>query len=119
MICQALALGLGYDTLDGSNCACLELMARRALMIERAVKVNPKAPNFQGLQKMIEHSLDEGGGIATREFTKYMAEQAEAEGKVLKQQRLLREELASNHKKDKDGKGDGKGSPGGGSGSGS
>jgi hypothetical protein len=42
---------------------------------------------------MVEHALDEGGGVATREFTAHMAQQAESEARILKQNRLLREEL--------------------------
>ena len=104
--CQVLALALGYDCLDASNLSCLELLARRVLQIERAVKVNPKAPSFQGLGKMIEHAMDEGGGIATRDFTAHMATLAAQEAQILKQNRLLREELAAKNK-DKD-KGNGK-----------
>ncbi|CAK0891661.1 unnamed protein product [Prorocentrum cordatum] len=92
--CQVLALALGYDCLDASSLASLELLARRVLQIERAVRVNPKAPSFQGLAKMTEHAPDEGGGLATREFTAHMAALAEQEARALKQNRLLREELA-------------------------
>ena len=108
MLCQQLGLAVGFDCLDPTNCASLELAARRVIMIERAVRVNPKAPNFQGLTKMVEHSMDEGGGIATRDFTAHMAAQAESEARVLKQIRLLREELEAKRKE----KGSKKGGPG-------
>ena len=82
-------------------------------MIERAVRVNPRAPSFVGLHKMIEHALDESGGVAAREFTAHMATLAEAEARVLKQNRLLREELEARRKVDVPGarkkKGDGGG----------
>ena len=90
-----LSLFLRYDRLDGSNSAGAEYAARRLVMLERATKVNPKCPTFVGLHKMIEHSLDEGGGLATREFTAFMAQVAEAVARILKQNRLLREEMAS------------------------
>ena len=98
---QVLGLAVGYDGLDPTNCAHLELVARRIVMIERAVKVNPKAPSFEGLHKMIEHDQDEKGGVATKQFTAHMAQQAEVEARILKQNRLLREELEAK-KKDKD-----------------
>ncbi len=107
MLCSTLALAVSYDRLDATNNASLELAARRIIMIERAVRVNSKSPSFVGLHKMIEHSLDEGGGIATREFTAHMATLAEAEARILKQNRLLREEL-DHKKKTEDGKGSGK-----------
>ena len=100
MLCAALAMAIGYDRLDVTNVASFELVARRILMIERAVRVNPKAPSFVGLHKMIEHALDEGGGVATREFTAHMATLAEAEARILKQNRLLREELEARKKTD-------------------
>ena len=101
-LCQILGLSTGFDRLDPTNCAGLELGARRLVMIERAVRVNPRAPSFEGLGKMTQHALDEGGGLATREFTAHMAQMAETEARILKQNRLFREELAS---KKKDGPG--------------
>jgi hypothetical protein len=98
MLCQQLALAVGFDCLDPTNCASLELASRRIIMIERAARVNPKAPSFQGLSKMVEHAMDEGGGVATREFTAHMAQQAESEARILKQNRLLREELDAKKK---------------------
>jgi hypothetical protein len=98
MLCAILAMAICYDRLDVSNCASMELAGRRIIMIERAVRVNNKAPSFIGLHKMIEHALDEGGGIATREFTLHMATLAEAEARILKQNRLLREEIGMKQK---------------------
>ena len=98
MMCSVLAMAICYDRLDVTNCASMELAGRRIIMIERAVRVNNKAPSFVGLHKMIEHALDEGGGIATREFTAHMATLAEAEARILKQNRLLREEIGLKQK---------------------
>ena len=67
MLLTSLAMTTNYDKLDVTNIAAAELMARRVIMIERAVRVNPKAPVFTGLGKMIEHALEEGGGIASTE----------------------------------------------------
>ena len=97
-LCQILGLSTGFDRLDPTNCAGLELGARRLVMIERAVRVNPRAPAFEGLSKMTQHALDEGGGLATREFTAHMAQLAENEARILKQNRLFREELAAKKK---------------------
>jgi hypothetical protein len=52
-----------------------------------------EAPNFPGLSKMVEQSMDEGGGIATRDLTGHMAARAESEALVLKLNRLLQGEL--------------------------
>lgn len=72
---NVLAMAIGYDRLDPTNTAALELVTRRVLMIERAARVSPKARCFTGFGRMIEHALDEQGGVATREFTAHIADQ--------------------------------------------
>ena len=82
-----------WDQVDLPNLAGGEYLARRAIQIQRAVRNNPKAPSFVGLHRMLEHSLDEAGGLATTEFTQHFATMAEADARVLKQDRLFRTEL--------------------------
>ena len=45
--------------------------------------------------KMIEHALDERAGLATLESTQHLVTVAEADARILKQNRLLRPELAA------------------------
>lgn len=52
---------------------------------------------------MVVNSLEEGGGVSTREFTAHMAEQAANEARILKQNRLLREEMDHRRKDEKNG----------------
>ncbi len=59
------------------------MAARCVVVSERAAKVSDKSPSFVGLGKIIEHTLGEGGGVATREFTSHTATLAEAEARVL------------------------------------
>ena len=94
-IFHALALFQTYDQVDVPALAGAEYLARRAIQVQRAVKANPKSPSFQGLEKMCDHSLDEGQGLATQDFTKHFAEISEADARIMKQQRLLRSELRS------------------------
>ncbi|CAK0887264.1 unnamed protein product, partial [Prorocentrum cordatum] len=94
--CHVLALAFGCDCLDARNLASLELFAWRVLQIERTERVIPKAPFVQGLAKMTEHALHDGGGLAMREVTAHMATPAEHVGRALKQNRLPREELVAN-----------------------
>lgn len=88
-----LVMAIGYERLDPTSTAALEVTTRRVLMIERAARVSAKAPRFSGLGRMIEHALDEQGGIATREVTPRIADQSANDAKILKQARLLREEM--------------------------
>lgn len=63
--------------------------------MQRAVKANPKSLSFLGLEKMCDHGLDEGQGLAAQDFTKHFSEISEADARIMKQQRLLRGELAA------------------------
>ena len=47
---------------------------------------------------MVAHTLDESGGLAVQAFTAHFAGVAEAEARVLKQNRLLRTELGGRNK---------------------
>ena len=62
----------------------------------------------------MQQSLGDGGSIMAWDFTNHIAQQAEAEARILKQTRLLREELEAKRKDDQPKKGPKKG--GGGSG---
>ena len=101
-----------FDRLDVLNVSSAEYVARRVLMIQRAVKRNPRSPDFDGLECFMPNALDVQGGIVTSEFEKHMSELQRSEAQIMKQQRLAREEteaLETKKKKDK-GKGGGKGS---------
>ena len=92
-IFHTLAMLQSWNQVDIPNLAGCEYLCRRAVQIQRAVRVNPRAPSFIGLHKMTEHSLDEAGGLATADFTQHFASVAEADARILKQNRLLRSEL--------------------------
>jgi hypothetical protein len=94
-IFHTLALLGSWDQVDIPNLAGGEYLCRRAVQIQRAVRVNPRSPSFVGLHKMTEHSLDEAGGLATADFTQHFATVAEADARIMKQNRLLRSELQS------------------------
>ena len=91
-------MSVNYDRFDPTSLAGLELAARRLVMIEWLVRINPKRPCFMELINMIEHALEEGAGIATRELTAHMASLAANDVRILKQGRLLREELDNKRK---------------------
>ena len=81
-----------YDQLDVTNMAGAELIARRALQIQRAVRQNPRQPSFEGLEAMLSTALDESGGVVTSKFDEYVANEQKNTATILKQQRLWREE---------------------------
>ena len=98
-------LMLCVDRIDALNVSGVEFAARRLLMIQRAVRRNPRAPDFEGLECFTTNAIDSAGGVATLEFEKFMADIQKAEAQVLKQQRMARVETEAAEKRKRDGKG--------------
>ena len=86
------------DQVNVLNCAGAELIARRLLMIMRAVRKDPKAPDFEGCDAYLSSAADASGGIITQEFDQYIVGLNAVEVTVLKQTRLLREEATAGKK---------------------
>jgi hypothetical protein len=116
-IFTCLSLMQSYDQYDAVNSASFEFLARWALMIQAAVRKNPRLPDFAGLDSFLSHSFDESGGVVTTSFAKFVAEEQRSEAIVMKQNRLWHEEIDAENKKKKDDHGHG-GSGGGGRGGG-
>ena len=88
-----------YDQYDMANSAACELLARNILRIQRAVRRNPRTPDFSGLDGMTRQAFDETGGIICSEFDKHYAESQRAQAQVMKQSRLWREEQDADDKR--------------------
>ena len=80
------------DQLDTGNLAGAELVSRRLLQIQRAVKRNPRHPDFSGLDIMMLSTLDETGAIVARKYEEWLAKEAGQNALILKQQRQLKDE---------------------------
>jgi hypothetical protein len=93
-----LRLGLSYDLLDPANCACLEFAARRLAQIETAVKRNPKAPDYDGLDAMLEATIDSTGAALAPVFSSWFADVRRSQAVILKADRQFREEQAALNK---------------------
>ena len=93
LLYSALRLMVNYDQLDLANQASGKLLFRRLVQVERTVRACPRSPSLTGLDKMIEMNLSHGGVLRTDEFTRHFAAVAEADARVMKQTRLLRDEL--------------------------
>ena len=81
------------DRLDGRALATGEHVARRLLQVQRAVRRNPRAPDFEGLEGYMRHSDGASGVALSPAFDKHIAELQKTEATVLKFQRLAREEV--------------------------
>jgi len=94
-----LQLFMSYDQCDLTNLAGVEALSRRLLIIEKAIRRNPKAPDFSGTEMFTASTFDESGGAVVSGFDKYMAQEQQAQAVILKQNRLWAEERESEKKK--------------------
>ncbi|CAK0901720.1 unnamed protein product [Prorocentrum cordatum] len=88
-----------YDQLNLPALSGVELICRRVIVCQRAVKRNPKNPDSPGFERFLQASFDDSGGLRTSELDKYMAESQKTDATVLKQFRLWQEELEADKKR--------------------
>ena len=91
-LCSVLIHMISFDQLNVPALGSGEAVCRHLLRIERAVKRNPKAPDFTGLDIMTQSRLDAGGALLAGDFSKWTAEEHKSEAFILKQMRLITEE---------------------------
>jgi hypothetical protein len=98
---EVLRLLCQWDQLDPSSLASAEIMVRRVHQIEMAVKRNPKQPDYEGLDAILDTAIDSSGAVVLPSISSWLAEKQRDEAFVLKQNRLWSEEkrLASSKKK--------------------
>ena len=108
-LCESLRLFISYDQADVSNLAGVEQIVRRIIQDERAVRKNPKHPDYSGLEFVLNQTTDVSGAASTAVFNRWNAQTQRDDAAVLKNARQHREELA-NEAKRQNGGGRGKGS---------
>lgn len=109
---EVVRLGVSYDQLDASNIAAMEQVVRRIVQVQMAIRRNPRHPTFEGLDGVLSASTDDSGGVALRAFSQWFADEQSREGKMLKAQRLWRDELVADrdhHVEDSGARGSGDG----------
>jgi hypothetical protein len=89
------------DRLDGGALRLAEHLARRVTMIMKAVKRNPKSPDFGGLDLYTEHIPDPTVGLKVGEFDKHVVARQTVTAQILKQGRLTREEEDAEDKRNR------------------
>ena len=87
------------DLLDPTQSAAMEATSRGILQLQRAVRKNPKAPDFVGLEPYLRHIPDASKGAHAPKFDSFVAETNKAEAGWLKQARLQQEEEEAAAKK--------------------
>lgn len=92
LLVNVLYFLLCVDGLNIYSSTGVELLCRRLLQIQRAVRKNPRAPDFEGLESYTAHGLDSTGGALALEFDKHVASTQRDTAFIMKQMRLNREE---------------------------
>ena len=104
LICMALRLFGQYDQYECSASAGVEALVRRLLQIEAATRRNPRQPDFEGLDIVLDSASDEHGSLVVADYMDWVGQQQRNEATVLKAGRQWREEQAALHKRTKGGK---------------
>ena len=97
-LCETIRLAWKLDGLNILNCAFIEHTIRRLIQIERAVKRNPRSPDFSGLDLVVATGVDSRGASRTQGFDDFITEKQAKQAYVLKQTRLYSEEQDKSRK---------------------
>jgi hypothetical protein len=100
-VLSAIHLMVSVDRLQGCRLASAQHLARWAMMLQRALRRNPKAPDFSGLDSYMLHAQDQNGVMATPLFDRHITEKQRVDGQFMKQMRLQRDEEAADEKRKK------------------
>ena len=87
------------DLIDAPNTIAGEMIFRKIIQIEQAVRRNPKQPDYEGLDIITANMVDESGAVYTRKFTGWVGEQQRAEAFIMKNSRQYHEEKTAAAKK--------------------
>ena len=96
------------DRLDCYRLTSAEHLARRVLQIQKAVRRNPRSPDFENLTEYMRHAADATGTVSAPVFDRHVADRQRDEAQVMKQTRLAREENDADEKRKRAPKGGGK-----------
>ncbi|CAK0845014.1 unnamed protein product [Prorocentrum cordatum] len=92
MICVSLRMMQQFDQLDLFNIAGAEYLVRRLKQLESATRKNPRAPDFEGLDLILDTGVDDTGGMVLPEFDGWVGDQARARAQTMKANRQWQEE---------------------------
>lgn len=114
MLSVCLRILMQFDQVDLTNIAGCEYLVRRMIQIEAAVKRNPRQPDFEGLDAILDSSVDTSGAALAPKFMEYVSGIQKSQALIYKAGRIWNEEQAALAKASK---ASGSGSKGGGGGS--
>ena len=115
LLSAMLETAVAYDSLQVSNLACFELLARRLQHIEAAHVGNPNAPDYEGTSHYMGSAEKRGGALIAPALSVHVAgkfrDEAAANKEIRKAKESTRPQATPPYKgkDDKDKKGKGKG----------
>ena len=116
VICVVMRIFMQFDQVDVTNIAGCEYLCRRLLQIEAAVRRNPRQPDFDGLDPILDSSVDTSGAALAPKFMEFVSDIQKSQALIYKAGRLWKEEQTANAKQINPGKKDGKDGKGAGKG---
>ena len=99
ILCESLQLLICYDQVDVSNLAKAEQIVRRIIQDGRAIRKNPKHPDYSGLEFVLNQTTDLSGAATTAVFNRWYTQIQRDEAAVLMNARQHCEELDSEVKR--------------------
>eukprot|EP00438_Fugacium_kawagutii_P027262 Skav214355 [mRNA] locus=scaffold86:483215:498428:+ [translate_table: standard] len=92
-ICDCLKAFIQTDQVDPSSLLGTEYMVRRLIQIETAVGRNPAAPDYSGLEVIMESGIGSSGEARAVKFQEWIGARLKDRAQVQKQARLYKEEF--------------------------
>ena len=84
MICTVMRIFQQYDQLDLYNVAGIEYLVRRLKQLEAATRRNPRQPDFEALDVVLDSTIDESGALVLPVLDTWIGDQQRSEEAVLK-----------------------------------
>eukprot|EP00971_Amphidinium_carterae_P335962 6472068-Amphidinium_carterae.2 len=88
---RLLDYAVSYDQLQVCNLACLEVVARRLVIIEEAYRLQPEAPSYGHAEYMSGVLEKEDGTLIPPALKKHTAERLKADAEVAKETKKAKE----------------------------
>eukprot|EP00435_Cladocopium_sp_Y103_P025473 s1233_g6.t1 len=92
-LCDCLKSFIQVDQVDPSSLLGAEYLVRRLIQIETAVSRNPAAPDYSGLDVIMESGVGVSGEARTVKFQEWIGTKLKERAQVQKQARLYKEEF--------------------------
>ena len=95
VICAVPRIMQQFDQLDLYNVAGAEYLVRRLNQLEAATRRNPRHPDFEGVDAVLDAAIDDSGGFVLPGFDAWVGGQQRSGAAILQASRQWKEETAA------------------------